>query len=274
MTVEHIIAAATTGTPANNTVRQRLQVIRSFLTWARRQGINTHDLADDPALTRLRRSHPATYGKAQGKRPPRHLNPEEKDRLIASCQDDTDVGRRDELALRLGFLGMRDAEIRHLRIGQIQIAATRITWTGKGNRPREASCGPAFLACLQRYLAVYDSPTAEKVLICTRRRGQASQRIRWGTGLPSNGLYRIVTRRATDVKLGHVAPHDLRRSAAGILHNAKTKDGGHLYDLGTFRRYWVTPTPPPRPATSTQWTPPFTTGQRRPWTDGRSASLD
>jgi integrase len=31
--------------------------------------------------------------------------------------------------------------------------------------------------------------------------------------------------------LGHIAPHDLRRSAAGILHHARGTDGGHLYDL-------------------------------------------
>lgn len=28
-----------------------------------------------------------------------------------------------------------------------------------------------------------------------------------------------------------MSPHDLRRTAAGILHRAKSADGGHLFDL-------------------------------------------
>jgi integrase len=31
--------------------------------------------------------------------------------------------------------------------------------------------------------------------------------------------------------LGHVAPHDLRRTAASILHNARDDSGSHLFDL-------------------------------------------
>ena len=36
--------------------------------------------------------------------------------------------------------------------------------------------------------------------------------------------------------LGHVAPHDLRRTAAGILHNAVGEDGGHRFDLLDIQR--------------------------------------
>ena len=42
---------------------------------------------------------------------------------------------------------------------------------------------------------------------------------------------RILIRRAATARLGHVAPHDLRRTAAHILHTDKTSDGGHRYDL-------------------------------------------
>jgi integrase len=37
--------------------------------------------------------------------------------------------------------------------------------------------------------------------------------------------------RAGLAELGHVAPHDLRRTCANLLHNARTPDGGHLFDL-------------------------------------------
>lgn len=41
----------------------------------------------------------------------------------------------------------------------------------------------------------------------------------------------IVLDRAEEAGLGHLSPHDLRRTAAGILHRAKSADGGHLFDL-------------------------------------------
>jgi hypothetical protein len=42
---------------------------------------------------------------------------------------------------------------------------------------------------------------------------------------------KAVRDRAKLAGLGHVATHDLRRSAAGILHHATTDDGAHRYDL-------------------------------------------
>ena len=46
----------------------------------------------------------------------------------------------------------------------------------------------------------------------------------------------IVSRRARAAGLGHVAPHDLRRTAAGILHRAVGADGGHHFDLLDIQR--------------------------------------
>ncbi len=48
---------------------------------------------------------------------------------------------------------------------------------------------------------------------------------------PHAAIYRIVRRRADDAGLGHVAPHDLRRSAAGILHRSTAENGAHHFDL-------------------------------------------
>lgn len=36
--------------------------------------------------------------------------------------------------------------------------------------------------------------------------------------------------------LGHVAPHDLRRSAAGILHRSVDAGGAHYFDLLDIQR--------------------------------------
>ena len=46
----------------------------------------------------------------------------------------------------------------------------------------------------------------------------------------------LVLRAAHRADLGHVAPHDLRRTAASILHAAKSADGGHHFDLLDIQR--------------------------------------
>ncbi|HEX9970197.1 MAG TPA: tyrosine-type recombinase/integrase, partial [Acidimicrobiales bacterium] len=188
-------------------------------------------LSNDPALQRLRRSHPATYGKRQGKRPPRWLSVDEKAALLAACDDGTLVGLRDEIAIRLGLNAMRDHEIRSLPIGAVD--SVGVVPTGSA---RATSLG-------RRHSVLHSSVpwTGTSTSTRTRRRtrfssvlavrGQASAQLQWGKGLSGNGVYRIVTERAEIAGLGHVAPHDLRRSAAGILHRTKTAEGGHLFDL-------------------------------------------
>ncbi len=55
----------------------------------------------------------------------------------------------------------------------------------------------------------------------------------WGRGWadPAASVWDTVTRRASLAGLGHVAPHDLRRTAAGILHRAVNENGAHYFDL-------------------------------------------
>jgi integrase len=57
------------------------------------------------------------------------------------------------------------------------------------------------------------------------------RRIRWNYPISTRSLFRIVTTRAANAGLGHVAPHDLRRTAAGILHRATDEHGAHHFDL-------------------------------------------
>jgi integrase len=49
-------------------------------------------------------------------------------------------------------------------------------------------------------------------------------------------IHDVVTSRARQAGLGHVAPHDLRRSAASILHRSTTADGAHRFDLLDIQR--------------------------------------
>jgi integrase len=61
-------------------------------------------------------------------------------------------------------------------------------------------------------------------------------RIHWRHRARPRTLFYIVNGRAKAAGLGHVAPHDLRRTAAGILHNAKDSDGAHHFDLLDIQR--------------------------------------
>ena len=58
-----------------------------------------------------------------------------------------------------------------------------------------------------------------------------TRRVAWGDPMRERTFSTVVERVAKKADLGHLAPHDLRRSAAGILHNELSDDGGHRYDL-------------------------------------------
>jgi integrase len=236
------LVAWITDARANNTVRRRLSVVRTFWRWAIKTGHATHDRTAD--LDYLTRQYPKTYGKVQASHPARWLSADEAARLTAACQTGTVLGLRDELIIRLGLLGMRNAEIRNLRIGDfhLNLQPPEIRWTGKGRRPRSAQPGPSFVRTLDAYLAHWSgTPAPTDYVICAAPKGRTQNThaavLRWGVPIASgHQVAEIVTRRAESVGLGHVTTHDLRRSAAGILHNAKTDDGGHLFDLLDIQR--------------------------------------
>jgi integrase len=49
-------------------------------------------------------------------------------------------------------------------------------------------------------------------------------------------VWNIITAAAQRVGLGQVALHDLRRSAAGILHRDKAPDRSHRFDLRDIQK--------------------------------------
>jgi integrase len=162
--------------------------------------------------------------------------------LIAACQDGTDVGLQDEIVIRLGLLGLRAGEIVTLTWGDI--STTEIRWTGKGRKPRQVVPGPRLLEAVgehrrQRVLATGSPPSASLRIVCRRVPGgnfklprTARAALRWDQPATGVGtIWRIVTYRAALAGLGHVTPHDLRRTAAGLLHRATTDDGAHHFDL-------------------------------------------
>lgn len=213
----------------------------TFLRWCQREGHIDRNPAEhlqdpDSPLRTFRR----TFGKVQSKHPGRWLTHEEAyGRLVGTCQDGSIVGLRDEIVLRLGLTGMRLAEIAGLGIGDVS-RLPLITWTGKGHTPRKTTAGRGLVEAIHRYLSEYPDPQAHDPLICRQVMGAARQggprRLDWHQAPQARSLYGIVTERARAAGLGHVAPHDLRRTAAGILHRATTGDGAHHFDLLDIQR--------------------------------------
>ena len=68
------------------------------------------------------------------------------------------------------------------------------------------------------------------------RRQGGPARLDWGHRASTQALFTLITGRAEAAGLGLVAPHDLRRSAAGVLHTSLAADGGHRFDLLDIQR--------------------------------------
>jgi len=226
---------------ANNTKRNRLSRVCTFLRWCVRTG------EADPALVEALMSRdnplrrvPRLYGKVQGKYPARWLTHEEAfGTLLDSCHDGTAIGTRDELLLRLGLAGLRAAEIIHLRVRDLHLDDNppTIAWIGKASRARRIVPGTQLLELLRRYFDEYADHIGRPLrptdpVICREKPGGGAGQLSWGNPLAQIcSVQRIVRLRADAANLGHLSPHDLRRSAAGILHHATDEHGAHHFDL-------------------------------------------
>jgi integrase len=211
--------------------------VRTFLGWCADEAIIDHNPASRLRDAGPLRSYRRTYGKVQAANPGRWLSHSEAyGQLVGACQDGTVVGLRDEIAIRLGLMGMRRSEICALTVASLRHLPS-ISWTGKGHKPLKSTASPSLVAALTRWLALYPNPAPASPVLCRARAGTfdlaigAPARIQWGQPLTGDPLRLLVVARAAAAGLGHVSIHDLRRSAAGILHNATTPDGAHHFDL-------------------------------------------
>ena len=102
------------------------------------------------------------------------------------------------------------------------------TVTKRHGKPRQATAGPALCEAIGRYLAGYPNPQPDSPLVCRQVMGAARQggprRLDWHCAASNRTLFYVINDRAKAAGLGHVAPHDLRRTAAGII-SATRKQG-------------------------------------------------
>ncbi len=134
---------------------------------------------------------------------------------------------------------MRAADVVNLRLGGLQLTDSppQIRWIGKARRSRRVVPGEVLLELLGRYLRTYRTGAGPELpsdgpVVCRGKPGAGTGRVAWGHGIARTCSVQVIVRnRAAAAGLGHMSPHDLRRTTAGILHRAKSADGGHLFDL-------------------------------------------
>lgn len=218
------------GPRANNSVRERIALVRTFLAYCHEQGIPAPELSKP--LRRLQASHPQVLGKTQANHSANRLTDAELQRLYAACSDTTWIGSRDQLALRLLALGLRAEEALSLTWHNVHEDGT-IHCIGKGGKTREVIPGPTLVKMLARWRRYYQQhglrTTGATPILCTfNNQGRPHNPT---NGLRYRQLVKIVTDRAALAGLSHVAPHTLRRSLARIMWETVDNAGRHTYQL-------------------------------------------
>ena len=146
---------------------------------------------------------------------PRHLSVEEVDRLIAQPDVKTPRGLRDRALIELLYAtGLRVSELTSLRPGDVNLEASYLTCTGKGEKQRIVPMGDEAADWVRRYLrdarpALLGKRSSPRLFVNARR---------GGPGLTRVGFWKILKAygRTARVSPG-LSPHMLRHSFATHL---------------------------------------------------------
>lgn len=194
---------------APNSRRHRKAVLMSVFAWAEWKGY----IKANPASV-------LKYSVVPGKhevRPGHWLEEPEIATMLRSC-DDSPRGRRDRLILLFGFMmGLRRFEIEALRWSMFSHDLRQLNMVGKGNKI--ATLGvPAQLAA---ELAAWrtEAPAGTDIVLPYYRITNIPHRaitIDWSQGLKRSGIANVMKAAAQRCGM-KVAPHDMRRSFAGLL---------------------------------------------------------
>jgi len=146
---------------------------------------------------------------------PRFLSPEEVDRLVARPDVATARGLRDRALIELLYAtGMRVSELIGLRPADVNLDASYLTCTGKGDKQRIVPIGDEAAAWVRRYMR-----EARGTLLGRRRSPRLFVNARGGgPGLTRVGFWKILKAYARQTGLSTtISPHTLRHSFATHL---------------------------------------------------------
>jgi site-specific recombinase XerD len=146
----------------------------------------------------------------------RYVEDGEVHRLVAAClADDSPGGRRDAAVLAALFAGgLRRAEVVALDVDDYDAPTGRLTVTGKGRRQRRTALPAGGRRAMAAWLQLRGLD--EGPLFCpVDKAGRVSIR-----RLTTQAVYALVDRRARAAGVGHLSPHDGRRTFASDLFDA------------------------------------------------------
>jgi integrase len=187
---------------------RHLAALRGVLREAWRLGLmNGEDLARAIDLTGVPgRSLPAG----------RYVEDGEVRRLVAAClADQSPGGRRDAAVLAALFVGgLRRAEAVALDVDDYDATTGHLTVTGKGRRQRRTALPAGGRRAMTAWLELRGLD--EDPLFCpVDKAGRVTIR-----RLTTQAIYALVDRRARKAGVGHLSPHDGRRTFASDLFDA------------------------------------------------------
>jgi integrase len=195
--------------------------LTSFFGWAHYAGLTP----SNPAQHLARRVRP----KGGGVRHHVWLTEAEVVKLLQTTTQPDIVARRDRAVLALGlFSGLRVHEIAELTWGNLRSQQGTVNLIGKGSKAATLSLPPNLRDELStwRGLCAHGAgapvPEAHHVIIgCPWTvRGDGATGVctpTWGKRISTQSLRRIVHEHGTRIGYPSLAPHDLRRSYAGLL---------------------------------------------------------
>lgn len=201
---------------SESTAKKYLQRLSCFLDWCSWQRLIERNPAEH--LGKVLKLRPQPVRRA------RWLNEDEVRVILDSVEVSTLVGKRDSIILRLGFLaGLRNTEIRMLPLSSLfEVEKERILVKGKGGKLAQVYVPPKTALLLLEWRDLYEEPRPDSPVVIGFRSlldwtdGDRSTVPQWGVGISQQAVGRIVASRSSAVGL-RVAPHDMRRSYAGIM---------------------------------------------------------
>jgi integrase/recombinase XerC len=189
---------------AKTSIARRLAALRSFYRFLYRKGLVESDVAERVPLPKTE------------KRLPRHLSPEETEKLIGTPESSSALGLRNRAILELLYsTGLRVAELASLDAADIiaipGAEGGTLRVLGKGKKERLVVCGATARAAAASYLdrrQEFGPEKKETALFLNSRGGRLTVR----------SIERMVEITARSAGLpGDVTPHTLRHSFATHL---------------------------------------------------------
>jgi integrase len=123
--------------------------------------------------------------------------------------------RNRALLLALLSTGARRHELRAVQVDEVDLVAGNI-WLGrgKGGKARTVFLQPDALTAIHAWVAVRGTEPGPLFVALTRTGGLRDR------GLSEHQMWKIIVRAAEQAGVGHVTPHDFRRTLIGMLLDA------------------------------------------------------